>query len=154
MTPRFRVSGRSCAKHGDYTTLTQTRRIYVHAALRSSFPNRDSVKLVVSYRKKLRFRDNLGYAITIYLEDDLGSQTGPDPRVEKDENISKNMDRRFINRQLAISAVKIPDSNCRDNDNVTWSLIIIFGKRTDRCALDAMLKCTGKLIDKQIKISV
>lgn len=103
MTPRFRVSGRSCAtKHGDYTTLTETRRVYVHAALRSSFPNRDSVKLVVSYRKKLRFRDNLEYAITIHLADDLGSQAGPDRRVGKDENILKHIDYRFINRQVAI----------------------------------------------------
>lgn len=57
--------------------------IYVHAALRSSLPNRDSVKLVVSYRKKLRFRDNLGYAITIHLADGMGNRGGPEPRAEK-----------------------------------------------------------------------
>jgi len=57
--------------------------VHVHAALRSSLPNRDSVKLVVSYRKKLRFRDNLGYAITIHLADGMGNWDGPDSRVEK-----------------------------------------------------------------------
>jgi len=64
------------AKHGDCATPP------LHtspASLRSSHPNRDSVKLVVSYRKKLRFRDNLGYAITIHLADGMGCRGGPDP---------------------------------------------------------------------------
>lgn len=38
------------------------------------------MKLVVSYRKKLRFRDNLGYAITIHLADGMGSEGGPSNR--------------------------------------------------------------------------
>lgn len=57
------------------------------------------MKLVVSYRKKLRFRDNLGYAITIHLADGMGSRAGPAGGSSKAENVLGQTGRGLINRQ-------------------------------------------------------